>query len=51
MSLARLRWYAAGLIALLIGIPLTEKALAQADDIVQASLDLAEAIADSAGNS
>ena len=48
---AKLRWYSAGLLAFLVGVPLTEKAFGQAGDIVNASLDLAGAIANSAGHS
>ena len=48
---ARLRWYTAGLLAFLIGVPLTEKAFAQAGDIVANAIGLGFAIADSAGRS
>ncbi len=51
MRLSKLRIYTAGLLAFLIGVPLTEKAFGQAGDIVSASLGLAGAIASSAGAS
>ncbi len=51
MNLKRWRLYAAGLLAFLVGVPLTEQALAQTGDIVSASLDLAAAIVQSAGRS
>lgn len=52
MRISKLRYYAAGLVAFLIGMPLTEKAFAQtAGDIVAASLSLADAIGASAGAS
>jgi hypothetical protein len=47
----KLRLYAAGLIAFLVGMPLTEKALAQAGDIIDASIDLTAAIIRSAERS
>ncbi|MEW6249368.1 MAG: hypothetical protein AB1716_01880 [Planctomycetota bacterium] len=47
----KLRLYAAGLVAFLIGVPLTEKALGQTGDIIWSSFNLAAAIADSAGQS
>lgn len=51
MRFGRIRIWAAGLVAWFIGVPLTEKAMAQAGDIVRASFGLAGAIGDSAGNS
>ena len=52
MRFARMRWYAAGFLAFLIGVPLTEKAFGQGTgDIVYASLNLAGAIANSARGS
>lgn len=51
MSLKKLRLYTAGLVAFLIGIPLTEQAFGQTGDIISASFDLAGAIADSVGRS
>ncbi len=52
MRFARLRLLAAGVIAYLIGVPLTERAFAQSGaDLVDASIGLGLAIADSAGNS
>jgi len=51
MKLAKLRLYAAGLLAFLLGIPLTERAFGQGDDVVNASFNLAAAIADSVGQS
>ncbi len=51
MNLKKWRLYAAGLLAFLVGVPLTEPASAQVGDIVSASFDLAAAIANSAGRS
>jgi hypothetical protein len=51
LNLKKLRLYAAGLLAFLVGVPLTEQAFAQVGDIVQSSFDLAGAIAASAGRS
>ncbi len=52
MRLPKLRLYAAGLVALLLGVPFTPQTRADdVIDIVDASLDLASAIASSAGNS
>ncbi len=51
MRFARLRLYMAGLVAFLMGVPLTEKAYGQVGDIVGGSLSLAGAIAESAGGS
>ena len=48
MHIRKLRYYAAALAAFLIGVPLTERAVAQdAGDIVDASLGLAAAIINS----
>ena len=44
-----MRLYAAGLLAALLGIPLTEKAFGQVGNIVGASFDLAGAIASLSG--
>ena len=51
MPFQRIKLWAAGLIALLMGFPFTPRASAQVWGIVDASLDLAASIADSAGNS
>lgn len=51
MGLRKWRLYAAGVLAFLLGIPLTERAYGQVDDIVRASAALAQAIAESAGDS
>lgn len=51
MRISRTRLWAAGLVAFLLGFPFTEKVFAGAGDIVQSSLDLGLAIADSAGGS
>ncbi len=45
------RFYLAGLVAFLLGMPLTEKAFAQGEDIVTSAIDLGLAIANSAGGS
>ena len=47
----RTRIYVAGLLAFLLGVPLTEQAFGQVEDIVAASFSLAGAIANSAGAS
>lgn len=47
----RFRTRLAALVAFLMGVPLTERALAQPGDIIGASLGLADAIIDSAGES
>jgi hypothetical protein len=47
----RLRLYLAGLVAFLIGVPLSEEAFGQAGDIVRGSLFLTRGIIDSAGGS
>ena len=48
-----LRWHTAGLVALLMGFPVAEKAMAGSDaiGITDASLSLFTAILDAAGNS
>ena len=52
MKLRSLRWFAAGVVAFLMGFPLAEKAMADdAGSIVDASLALTAAIVDAAGNS
>lgn len=51
MNMKKLRLYVPGLLAFLIGIPLTEQAFGQAGSIISASFDLAGAIASSAGRS
>lgn len=49
--IVRVRLYLSGFAAFLLGIPLTEKAFSQTGDIIISSLNLADAIADSAGQS
>ena len=52
MRTMRLRLYAAGLLAFLLGIPLTQRALAQDGwDIFFSSLNLADAIGNASGGS
>ncbi len=51
MRFGRVRLWAAGLVAFLVGFPLSEKALAGVSDVFGSSLDLGLAIADSAGGS
>lgn len=51
MRFKRIRLWAAGLLAWLVGVPLSEQALAQPGGIVDASLGLAFSIANSAGRS
>ncbi len=48
MRFTKLRVYVAGLLAFLIGVPLTERAFGQVEDIIISSITLAEAIAASA---
>ncbi|HOO17922.1 MAG TPA: hypothetical protein PK920_13770 [Phycisphaerae bacterium] len=48
MRFKRLRVLAAGVAAFLVGVPLTERAFGQVFDIVEASIELGLAIADSA---
>jgi len=45
---SRLRLYVAGLVAVLLGMPLSEKALAGPEDIVWSAINLAAGIADAA---
>jgi hypothetical protein len=47
----RLRLYAAGLLAVLLGVPLTEQAFAQTSDIAGAAIDLGTAISRVSGGS
>ncbi len=51
MNIRKTRFYVAGLFAFLLGMPLTEKAFAQGEDIVTAALNLGLAIANSTGAS
>jgi len=51
MSLRKLRLYAAGVVAFLIGMPLTEQAVAGTGDVIWAGINLAAAVADSVGRS
>ena len=51
MKIRKTRFYLAGLVAFLIGVPLTEKAFGQTGDIISAAIGLAGAIANSAGAS
>lgn len=46
-NMNRIRFYLAGLAAFLVGVPLTEKAMAQTGGIIFSSIDLAAAIASS----
>ena len=46
MGLGRIRLYIAGLVALLIGMPLTEKAFAGVSGIVTSAIDLGWSIFD-----
>ncbi len=47
----RLRLYAAGLLAVLMGVPLTEQAFAQSTDIAGSAIDLGLAISRASGGS
>lgn len=47
----RIRIYAAGLLAVLLGVPLTEQAYAQSGDVFGAAFDLANTIARASGGS
>ncbi|MCC6358699.1 MAG: hypothetical protein IT450_08145 [Phycisphaerales bacterium] len=49
--MTRFRLYVAGVFAFLLGIPLTQEAVAQTRDIVRSSFGLAGAIADASGGS
>lgn len=51
MRFKRIRLWVAGLVAFLLGFPLSDKVLAGAGDIFDASVGLGLAIADSAGSS
>ena len=52
MRLKRLRWYTAGLVAFVMGVPLAEQAeAADGGGIVWAAIDLALSIADISGDS
>jgi hypothetical protein len=51
MGLGRIRLYMAGLIAFLLGMPLTEKVFAGAGDIWYSAWDLGWSIADSSDGS
>ena len=46
MGRGRMRLFMAGLVALLVGVPLTEKAFAGVSGIVTSAIDLALSIAD-----
>jgi hypothetical protein len=48
---SKLRLYVAGLVAVLLGMPLSERALAGPEDIVWSAIDLAAGIADAASHS
>ena len=51
MRLSRLRLWTAGVVAFFLGFPLSDKVLAGAEDIIDSSVGLGLAIADSAGGS
>ena len=51
MNTSKLRLYVAGVVAFLIGMPLTERAFGSTGDIISSSVDLAGAIMNSAGRS
>lgn len=51
MSMKRMRMYLAGLVAFLVGIPLTEQAFAQTGDILEGAWQLGLGIANLAGRS
>ena len=51
MRITRIRLWTAGLVAFLLGFPMTERALAQSSDFIESSIGLGLAIADSAGDS
>jgi hypothetical protein len=48
---SKLRLYVAGLVAVLLGMPLSERALAGPEDIVWSAINLAAGIADAASHS
>ncbi len=47
----RIRMYAAGLLAVLLGVPLTEKAFAQTGDILYSVFGITAAAIDASGGS
>lgn len=51
MSLKKMRFYLAGAIAFLLGMPLTEKVFAGTSDIIDSSLDLGFSIANASDGS
>lgn len=51
MRLSRVRFWAAGLVAFLLGFPFSEKVFARTSDLIGSSIDLGLSIADSAGGS
>lgn len=52
MRFKKLRWYTAGLVAFLMGIPMAETAMADdGGSIFDSALSLTSAIIDAAGNS
>ncbi len=51
MERGKLRLWVAGLVAFVVGVPLTERAFGQVTDIIWSSIGLAGAIIDSAGDS
>ncbi len=51
MGFDKPRLYMAGLVAFLLGVPLTEKAFGRTEDIVWAAFDLAAVIADASDGS
>ncbi len=51
MPMTRTRLYAAGLLAFLLGVPLTQRAFAQGWDVFWSSFELADAIANASGGS
>jgi len=51
MRLSKVRFWAAALVAFLLGFPFTDKVFAGVSDVVGSSIDLGLSIADSAGGS
>ncbi|MGD9715067.1 MAG: hypothetical protein AB7N71_05580 [Phycisphaerae bacterium] len=51
MQFGRLRLWVAGLVAFIVGVPLSERAFAQTFDIIRSAFSLGLSIADSAGDS
>jgi hypothetical protein len=51
MRMSKWRLYAAGVLAFVLGVPLTERAFGQTGDIINAAIDLTDAIIASAGRS